>query len=232
MEENKINAPRENDQTGGEKRPHRRNHRGGKKHHNRQKPAQNEASRPETPAVSGGEGEKNNEKKVSAQNQDRKRKDRKNKKPGGQKRQPEHFAHKDDIYGNPQEEKELAEWRAKIVLNAQEPLSSPIVPRTPVEKKEPVVEESVEIPEGTDLFESPVMQPVKKDSGERVEVVGVRFRSAGKTYYFAPGGYTLQKGDFAIVETARGPEFGEICLENSMVDASETVTPLRPLLRI
>ncbi|MBQ8416688.1 MAG: stage 0 sporulation family protein, partial [Clostridia bacterium] len=34
------------------------------------------------------------------------------------------------------------------------------------------------------------------------------------------------------VETARGPEFGEICLENTMVDANETVTPLRPLLRI
>lgn len=232
MEENKINAPRENDQAGGEKRPHRRNHRGGKKHHNRQKPVQGEASRPQTAPVTGGEGEAPAEKKTPSQNQDRKSRDRRNKKPSGQKRQPEHFAHKDDIYGNPQEEKELAEWRAKIVLNAQEPLSSPIAPSAVAEKKETIPEETVEIPEGTDLFESPVMQAVKKDVGEQIEVVGVRFRSVGKTYYFAPGGHTLKKGDFAIVETARGPEFGEIYLENTMVNANETVTPLRPLLRI
>ena len=238
MEENKNNAPHANQQAGEEKRGHRRNHRGGKKHHNRQKHTQNESAPLQAQAATGGAGEAT-EKKPSQQKQkqnhnpERKHKEHKGKKPGAQKRQPEHFVHKDDIYGNPQEEKELAEWRAKIVLNAASP-SAPLataLPLSPTEPQNAPEEESVEIPEGTDLFESPVMRSPKK-GGEQVEVVGVRFRSAGKTYYFAPNGHTLQKGDFAIVETARGPEFGEICLENSMVDASETVTPLRPLLRI
>ncbi len=76
------------------------------------------------------------------------------------------------------------------------------------------------------------MQPITQVAAERVEVVGIRFRAVGKMYYFAPQGNHLQKGDFAIVETARGPEFGEVCLENSMVNVNETVTPLRPVLRI
>ncbi|MBQ9773609.1 MAG: stage 0 sporulation family protein [Clostridia bacterium] len=51
-------------------------------------------------------------------------------------------------------------------------------------------------------------------------------------YYFDPRGHKLKKGDCAIVETARGPEFGDVCMGNSMINASETVSPLRPLLRV
>ncbi|MBQ9784950.1 MAG: stage 0 sporulation family protein [Clostridia bacterium] len=67
---------------------------------------------------------------------------------------------------------------------------------------------------------------------EKVEVVGIRFRSVGKMYYFAPNGFKVKKGEYAIVETARGPEFGDVCLGNTMVNASDTVSPLRPVLRV
>ncbi|MBQ7391897.1 MAG: stage 0 sporulation family protein [Clostridia bacterium] len=84
-----------------------------------------------------------------------------------------------------------------------------------------------------ELFASPVSTLTASDENEeKVEVIGIRFRSAGKVYYFDPRGQKLKKGEFAIVETARGPEFGEVSLENTMVNVSETVTPLRPLIRI
>ena len=66
-----------------------------------------------------------------------------------------------------------------------------------------------------------------------VEVVGVRFKNSGKTYYFAPlSGTPLKKGTNVIVETARGQEFGEVTMGNSMVKESDTVPPLRPILRL
>ena len=48
-----------------------------------------------------------------------------------------------------------------------------------------------------------------------VTVIGVRFKTAGKVYYFDPGNYELNVGDNVIVETARGTEFGEISMANS-----------------
>ncbi|MBR0443620.1 MAG: stage 0 sporulation family protein [Clostridia bacterium] len=50
-------------------------------------------------------------------------------------------------------------------------------------------------------------------------------------YYFAPGKLDLKRGTFAIVETARGEEYGEICRANSRIAASDVVQPLRPVLR-
>ena len=63
-------------------------------------------------------------------------------------------------------------------------------------------------------------------------IVGVRFRPGGKTYFFDPGTTRCQNGQAAIVETARGQEFGEICMGNRMVDTSLVVQPLRPLVRL
>ncbi len=78
------------------------------------------------------------------------------------------------------------------------------------------------------IFKKPEPDPDE----EKVEVVGVRFKRAGKVYYFAPEGIQAQKGDFAIVDTARGPEFGEIFIPNRLVGISEIVPPLRPVIRI
>ena len=81
-------------------------------------------------------------------------------------------------------------------------------------------------------FDSPAPQPASPDDENRVEVVGVRFKQAGKVYYFAPGDIIAKKGDYAIVETARGVEFGEVWLPNTRVPEREIVLPLRPLLRL
>ena len=65
-----------------------------------------------------------------------------------------------------------------------------------------------------------------------VEVVGIRFKSTGKVYYFSPNGKTLRRGEYAIVETARGLEYGEVAMGNKEVKETETVSPLRPIIRV
>ena len=63
---------------------------------------------------------------------------------------------------------------------------------------------------------------------DKVVVAGIRFRPGGKTYFFDPGEHTCAAGKYAIVETARGLEFGEICMGNRMVDTSMVVPPCAP----
>ena len=63
-------------------------------------------------------------------------------------------------------------------------------------------------------------------------IAGIRFRAGGKTYFFDPGKLTCKVGQYAIVETARGLEFGEVCIPNRMIDESMIVPPLRPVVRI
>ena len=65
-----------------------------------------------------------------------------------------------------------------------------------------------------------------------VEVVGIRFKKAGKVYYFAPDGLKIKEGDFAIVETARGVEFGSVVKGNMLVKDSEVFQPLKKVIRI
>lgn len=64
------------------------------------------------------------------------------------------------------------------------------------------------------------------------EVVGVRFKEVGKVYYFAPEFKKVKKGDFVIVETARGIECGEVALENRVINDDELVSPLKPIIRL
>ena len=64
------------------------------------------------------------------------------------------------------------------------------------------------------------------------KVIGVRFRTAGKIYYFDPAKYQIKKGDHVIVETARGVEFGTVVSDIKEVDDSQEVQPLKPVLRI
>ena len=64
-----------------------------------------------------------------------------------------------------------------------------------------------------------------------VTVVGVRFKAAGKIYYFDPGELMLKEGDFVIVETARGLEYGEITRGPEEVSEKSVVQPLKKVLR-
>ena len=79
--------------------------------------------------------------------------------------------------------------------------------------------------------EQPIAQEEQEDI-PLVEVVGIKFKSSGKTYYFDPQGKSYQKGGYAIVETARGLEYGEISLGNTMVKETDTVPPIRPVIRL
>jgi len=63
------------------------------------------------------------------------------------------------------------------------------------------------------------------------EVVGVRFKRAGKIYYFDPGGIELNVGDWVVVETGRGLELGRVVISPKQVLSSEITEPLKPVLR-
>ncbi len=63
------------------------------------------------------------------------------------------------------------------------------------------------------------------------EIVGIRFKKAGKIYYFSPGSIKLDTGDHAIVETVRGIECGEVVLGNRELDDSAVTAPLKPIIR-
>ncbi|HZH94128.1 MAG TPA: stage 0 sporulation family protein [Tissierellaceae bacterium] len=65
-----------------------------------------------------------------------------------------------------------------------------------------------------------------------IKVVGVRFKKAGKIYYFDPDKIEVQNNDFVIVETARGVEFGHVVVGPKEVTEEEIVTPLKKVLRI
>ncbi|MGM9923328.1 MAG: stage 0 sporulation family protein [Bacillus sp. (in: firmicutes)] len=64
------------------------------------------------------------------------------------------------------------------------------------------------------------------------DVVGVRFKKAGKIYYFDPGDFDIPKDEFVIVETARGVEFGRVVIARKQVEENDVVLPLKKVLRI
>ena len=65
-----------------------------------------------------------------------------------------------------------------------------------------------------------------------VRVIGVRFRNAGKIYYFAPGKYEIKSGQHVIVETARGNEYGYVVLGTRQVEDGKVVQPLKSVIRM
>ncbi len=65
-----------------------------------------------------------------------------------------------------------------------------------------------------------------------IKVVGVRFRTAGKMYYFDPLDFEMNQGDHVIVETARGVEYGTVLLAPVLVEEEKAIQPLKPVIRI
>ncbi|RKD32894.1 PSP1 domain-containing protein [Lacrimispora algidixylanolytica] len=65
-----------------------------------------------------------------------------------------------------------------------------------------------------------------------VKVIGVRFRNAGKIYYFDPMSLEVKTGDHVIVETARGVEYGYVVLGSREVEEEKVVQPLKPVIRL
>lgn len=65
-----------------------------------------------------------------------------------------------------------------------------------------------------------------------IEVVGIRFKKAGKIYYFDPDGEQIEKGKYAIVETARGVEYGLVIKGNAFVSEESIIPPLKKVIRV
>ena len=62
-------------------------------------------------------------------------------------------------------------------------------------------------------------------------VIGVKFKEAGKIYYFDPKGEKFNKGEFVIVETALGEQYTEVVIANKEVSESSLTAPLKPIIR-
>lgn len=65
-----------------------------------------------------------------------------------------------------------------------------------------------------------------------IKVIGVRFRQAGKVYFFSPEQFHVKQGDKVIVETARGVEFGSVVMGPKEVEDEEITQPLKPVIRV
>lgn len=65
-----------------------------------------------------------------------------------------------------------------------------------------------------------------------IKVVGIRFKKAGKVYYFDPNELEVKKGDFAVVETARGIEFGECVIGIKEISETDIFAPLKSVIRV
>ncbi len=79
--------------------------------------------------------------------------------------------------------------------------------------------------------EPTVASDSEPDNAPKTEIVGIRFKSTGKVYYFDPMQNKYSKGSGVIVDTARGQEYGEVAMANAFVNTSDIVPPLRPVLR-
>ena len=65
-----------------------------------------------------------------------------------------------------------------------------------------------------------------------ITVIGVRFRTAGKIYFFDPQKLNIRKGQHVIVETARGVEYGTVVVGCKEVDDHKVIQPLKPVIRV
>ena len=64
------------------------------------------------------------------------------------------------------------------------------------------------------------------------KIIGIRFRTAGKVYYFDPLDFEIKKGDHVIVETARGIEYGTAVGDIRELEEEKITQPLKPVIRI
>ncbi len=96
--------------------------------------------------------------------------------------------------------------------------------------EEPVIEEESPEEEPAEDKSENVIPAV--DSDETVHVIGVRFRTAGKVYFFDPGEWEVRHGCHVIVETARGIEYGTVVGLPMDVKASKVTQPLKEVIRV
>lgn len=111
----------------------------------------------------------------------------------------------------------------------------PAVAEEPADEEELLTEElaAEEEPEEGSAEEEPAERRIPaENSDETVHVIGVRFRTAGKVYFFDPGQWEVRHGCHVIVETARGIEYGTVVGLPMDVKASKVTQPLKEVIRI
>lgn len=100
------------------------------------------------------------------------------------------------------------------------------------DEPEQVIDYSKAIPLREQIYPTkPVKEPEKPD-GDGCEIIGVRFKEAGKIYYFDPDGKEVAYGTPVIVETARGMEYGYTAIGNRFVPVDNIVSPLKKIVRL
>ncbi len=219
MEEQQKNNPT-NKGEGGKKNRHRHH----RHHHNKNRQAAdgNPSVEKSTPQPNQNQKNKQGQNNVGGNG-------KQNKKNNHQKNNRPRHERESQIYSPYEElnkeEKYLAELRSKIVIkSADDP--SPIF-----EEKEINAEEILGTPSDAPIH-AELTNITEVSEEAMIEVIGIQFRSSSKIYFFDPAGITAKRGQYAIVETARGPEFGEVAFANRQVPEKSTVAPLRPVLRI
>ena len=111
----------------------------------------------------------------------------------------------------------------------------PAVAEEPADEEELLTEEPAaeEEPEEGSAEEEPAECRIPaENSDETVHVIGVRFRTAGKVYFFDPGEWEVRHGCHVIVETARGIEYGTVVGLPMDVKASKLTQPLKEVIRV
>ena len=217
MSENEIKENQNNNKSGGRRRHHR--------HHKNKNNRPNEQKNIAT-----------EQKNVAPQAQNQNQKKNNNQKNNRQNDVPRNDQKKNNQKNNRQEVSKTAELNESIFGTAphDDAIFGNSLFSQPVKKEKPVSKEPLEFRELSDeeLFGTEhILYTKKQDENATVEVVGVRFKPNGKVYYFDPNGIKFTKGKFAILETARGIEFGEICLANKLVRESDIVQPLQKVCR-
>lgn len=238
-DQNKQNSAAPASGEGANKRRNRhRHHRGGGKHQNgenRQNTQQNTAPQQNAAAPA-------NAAQTAANNAGKQNggKSRRNRHRGGRGR---HDQKRDgeNLRQNTAEAASLEELRAQIVLQSADG-TKPTVEKQPLSAKLETVAQP--LADTNELDDVPLTENFSLDSiptvftsrqippEDRIEIIGVRFRSSGKVYFFDPKGKTVRQGDFVVVDTARGPEFGEIAFQNRMISKKDLQSPLRGLIRL
>ena len=74
-------------------------------------------------------------------------------------------------------------------------------------------------------------QKLKQKGKHMLKIIGVRFKSVGKIYYFDPGDAELKNGDKVIVETSRGVECGEVVMTDREIDETSFKNPIKPIIK-
>lgn len=214
------NESKENKGNGGKSgnNNHRRHHRGNNKNKNN-RPAEQKQN----------EAVKNNAQQPQKSNNQKNNNQKNNNQRNNDQRQNSHRGAKNDNQKKRRDEPSFLD-----IAPDNDSIFGNISASQLVKKEKPVSVEPIEIRDLSDeeLFgTSHIFYIPQKSDEETVEIVGIKFKSQGKTYYFDPNGIKFSKGDFAILDTARGVEFGEVCLSNRMISEKNIVSPLQKVIR-